>query len=1561
MARTKGKSAESKESGSSDKNAGEGARVSSQHDAPASPAQGGHHYVVGIGASAGGLEALSALVSKLRPGLGMSYVVVQHLSPSYKSMLPQLLGRETSLPVVEIVHGQPPRPDTIYITPPDRNVVLKDGKLELLQSPREIMPKPSVNLLLSSLAEERREDAIGVILSGTGSDGSSGIRAIKAAGGFTFAQDPASAKYDGMPQAAIDTGCVDWIQTPDGIAEELARLSEARPVLPTTEQEELPLSALKRLLNKVRSRTKLDFSGYKESTLWRRVERRLFANRCPSLDAYLTLVEQHPDELDRLAKDILISVTSFFRDRDSFIALERALKKVLERKRPGDEIRIWVPGCATGEEAYSIAIMVHRLLGSSFDQYRLQIFATDVDMDAMLIARRGIYSYPLLSELDSAVVQRYFRPSNDRFEIVKSVRDVVIFARQDLVLDPPFLRLDLISCRNVLIYLQPNLQARILSLFHYALLPDAYLFLGKSESVAQQDLLFVAENKEARVFRRRSEGGRALLAAASSTSQQAQSESVERTSLVGRSVPPREQQILRAASGFYMPPGVVVDKQMRVLHVLGDVGSFMQIPPGKASLDLNALLVRDLKIEAQTLLRSVEQRGESAIGRQRLPLRAAGGPLIRLAVHPLDVDGTERLFLICFVPADEPADDKRKLLESGDAERSPLEDELIATREHLQTIVEELETSNEEMQALNEEVQAANEELQATNEELEAANEELQSTNEELLTINEELQVKSTDLVRTNNDLASIQDNVGLPLIVVDADLAVTRYNAAAEKLFKMHRGLIGESVERLYFPGGMQGIPALVADALKRRKVVETTISGDSSEYLLRITLIFGEADLPVGAIVSLLDQTDLLRTARLLGESEARLRDVLDRMNFLVAIKDVSGKYIYANEPYKAYFAAGPDLIGGTDSGSLVSGLSDVFRGEELVVLRRRELIEQQIRLDTRVGARWLHFVRFPLIDADNSVYALCIQAMDITDKRHADEQLRLAARVIEGAAEAVLITDPDQKIVTVNAAFTRITGYRLEDVAGKTPRLLKSGNHPPEFYRSMWEEVKAHGVWQGEIENRRKNGQVYTEWLTINVIRNDEGGVANYVAIFSDISSLREARRRLEFQASHDPLTGLPNRALLNDRMAGAINRSQRHKQRVAVIFVDLDNFKDINDTLGHDQGDVVLREVARRLRGAMRDQDTVARLGGDEFVLLLEEVRDGEIEMLVERCRSALGEPVPLEERSFSLTASIGVAVYPEDGKEVSDLLRSADAAMYRSKQAGRDTYTFSTQEIRRAPVERLAMISGLRQAYESREEIYMVFQPQYSLPDRKLIGFEALMRWSSPTLGDVPPSRFIPLAEEIGLIKALSEWQFAAVIEQIRAWRAEGLSVPPVSLNVAPQQARSVALAQSLLALLAAAGLPSDAIGVELTESALAHAPEQLALALNELRVAGIECSLDDFGTGYSSLSRLSRLPITTLKIDRSFVDGLGEGGNPNDQEIARTVIVMAHSLGMRALAEGVETESQMTALRSLGCDAVQGYLLGRPIGAFKATLLLQELGVTRRPPPAVRRQKKKSP
>lgn len=1498
-----------------------------------------HHYVVGIGASAGGLEALTSLVSHLAPGLGMAYVVVQHLSPSYKSMLPQLLSRETELPVMEIVHGQPPLPDTIYITPPNRNVLLKGGKLELMESPREVVPKPSANLLFSSLADECKDDAIGIVLSGTGSDGSNGIRAIKAAGGFTFAQDPLSARYDGMPRSAIETGCVDWIQTPEKIAEELARLSHDRPVLPIEDpKEDLPLSALKRLLAKVRVRTKLDFSGYKETTLWRRVERRLFANRMPTLDAYLAFVDQHPEELDRLAKDVLISVTAFLRDRESFSTLETVLNDIVGRKNKGDEIRIWVPGCATGEEAYSIAILLHQVLGNDFDQYRIQLFATDVDTDAMQFARRGIYSAASLAELDPQIVQRYFRPIEDRYEISRTIRDVVLFARQDLVLDPPFLRLDLISCRNVLIYLQPSLQARILSLFHYALLPEGRLFLGKSESVAQQDLLFVPEHKEERVFRRRADSISNL--PSTGGLQIPASGELPTPSSLSRGAT-REHAIIKAAARIYVPPAVIVNGALQIQHVLGNASEYLQIPVGRVSLDLSALLMKELKLEAQALIRAAGQKGQGVEGRIRMPLKTKEGSLIRLAVHPLGLDGPEQLFLVAFesAPLKEAGNGTAK---NGDACKSQMEDELTATREHLQTLVEELETTNEEMQALNEEVQAANEELQATNEELEASNEELQSTNEELLTINEELQIKSTDLVRTNADLESIQNNVGMPMLVTDHQGKITRFNGSAAALFKMHPGMIGEPLSALALPRGMDSFEGTVTAALDRRKPTETHLGGDGRDYLLRISLNYCGDEHPIGAIISLLDQSELVRANRLLQESEARLRAVMDHTPFLVAIKNLAGAYLYANTNYEEYFAAdGVSLLGVFDAKFLPDHIVKKFREEEVMVLRRDELVENLELIETRKGQRYLEFSRFPLRDSSGEAYSICIQAVDVTEKRRAEEQLRLAARVIGGAAEAVVVTDANQTIVTVNEAFCRITGYSPEEMIGKSPRILKSGKHDDAFYRSMWADLERTGVWQGEIENRRKDGSVYAEWLTINAIRDNDGVLTHYVAIFSDITTLKETRQRLEHRALHDELTGLPNRALFNDRANLAVIRAKRNGERFAIMFIDLDNFKDINDSLGHEVGDILLKAVAERLKSLLRQQDTVSRLGGDEFVILTEELRDGEAEVLAERCRGAMSLPFPLQGNDLYVSASMGIALYPDDGDDVGALLQSADSAMYRAKQSGRNTYTFSTVETRRTPAERLNLINGLRQAMQSEDELHIVFQPQFNLPDHRVIGLEALIRWNSPSLGAVPPARFIPLAEETGLILPLTDWIFRTTLAQIRAWKDAGLQPPPVSLNVSPFHLRGHILSETLTRTLDAYDLSAESVTVEVTEGVMGQSPEAVTAALLQLKGLGVKSSLDDFGTGFSSLSRLSRLPVTTLKIDRSFVDGLDASEKSHDLEIARTIILMAHSLEMTALAEGVETEGQLKVLSALGCDAVQGFFLSHPLPATGVEVFLR--------------------
>ena len=459
-------------------------------------------FIVGIGASAGGLEALSQLFPNLPKNLGLSYVVVQHLSPTYRSMMAHLLGRETTMPVRDIEDGSRPEPNTVYITPPNRNVSLHLGCFRLVVPAKESLPKPSVNLFFTSLADEAAESCIGIILSGTGSDGASGIHAIKAAGGFTFSQDPTTAKYNGMPQSAIDTGSVDWILPPENMGAEIGLIVQNRGCIPMATQAANAPATLKTLLAKVRGRTKVDFSQYKEPTLWRRIERRMAANHVGTLPDYLALVDERPGELDKLCKDILISVTSFFRDTEAFAGLEKVVARILIGKSAGDDIRIWVAGCATGEEAYSLAILFAEQLGSAFDQYRIQIFATDIDLEAMARARRGIFPAPSLAHMDRNRVKAHFTGHGDRYEINKNLRDVVIFARQDLVQDPPFLRLDLVTCRNVLIYFQSELQSRLLSVFHYALNPGGFMFLGKSESVFQQEGLFDVVDKESRLYSR---------------------------------------------------------------------------------------------------------------------------------------------------------------------------------------------------------------------------------------------------------------------------------------------------------------------------------------------------------------------------------------------------------------------------------------------------------------------------------------------------------------------------------------------------------------------------------------------------------------------------------------------------------------------------------------------------------------------------------------------------------------------------------------------------------------------------------------------------------------------------------------------------------------------------------------------------------------------------------------------------------------------------------------------------------------------------------------------------
>lgn len=553
--------------------------------------------------------------------------------------------------------------------------------------------------------------------------------------------------------------------------------------------------------------------------------------------------------------------------------------------------------------------------------------------------------------------------------------------------------------------------------------------------------------------------------------------------------------------------------------------------------------------------------------------------------------------------------------------------------------------------------------------------------------------------------------------------------------------------------------------------------------------------------------------------------------------------------------------------------------------------------------------------------------------------ERRLRLATTILQSTNEGILVTDQNSKIVFINPAFTRITGYSNEEAAGQTPRILQSGRHTQAFYEALWHELSQTGHWQGEMFNKRKNGDIYPEWLTISAVRDDEGSVTHYAAVFSDISVIKKSQEELDHLAHHDPLTGLPNRLLLHDRLSKAMHHAARSKTKLAILFIDLDRFKNINDTLGHSIGDRLLSETGLRLQSHTRDEDTVSRLGGDEFLIILEELRHPDDAGLVAgTLLKALAEPFEIDEHTMVLTASIGISLFPDDGADVETLVRNADTAMYRAKELGKNNYQFYSAEFTAQVLERFALEKHIRDALHLGQfELY--YQPQISLADKSIVGVEALLRWHHPKEGVVAPPIFLHVVEEIGMMSPLGDWVFRTACRQWREWVDSGIRPIRVAVNVSGSQFSDRGMIANTRAAMDEFKVDPNYFEFEITESTVLQSPDRAVDLLNELRDMGIRLAIDDFGTGYSSLSYLKRLPIHALKIDRSFISDIPE--DSDDAAITLVIIALAHTLRLEVVAEGVENGDQEQFLHEQNCDLAQGYFYSRPIPADKLTELLR--------------------
>ena len=550
------------------------------------------------------------------------------------------------------------------------------------------------------------------------------------------------------------------------------------------------------------------------------------------------------------------------------------------------------------------------------------------------------------------------------------------------------------------------------------------------------------------------------------------------------------------------------------------------------------------------------------------------------------------------------------------------------------------------------------------------------------------------------------------------------------------------------------------------------------------------------------------------------------------------------------------------------------------------------------------------------------------EIIERERAEEGLRLSAKVFENTVEGVIITDAETRILAVNKAFSQVTGYTIEEVLHLTPQILKSGRHHPRFYADMWKSLKQSGQWVGEIWNKRKNGEIYPERLTIGVVRDSAGGVGHYVGVFSDITDIKRSQERLDFLAHHDLLTNLPNRLLFNHRLMQSIALAQRNMRQLAVVFIDLDHFKNVNDTLGHDLGDELLKRVATDLSVHVRASDTLARIGGDEFILLLDEIEAPRYAgAIAEKFLNLLSQSIMVSGYEIIISASIGVSFYPGDGQDVATLVKNADTAMYYAKTHGRNSYHFYAPEMSEYARERVHLEALLHRSIE-RGEFTLHYQPQVDLITGRLAGVEALARWNSPELGAVSPVRFIPIAEDIGFISTLGEWVLRTACLQVQEWDRAGLNVPYISVNLSVKQLEHGDVVDSISRVLAETGLTASRLEMEVTESAVMD-NERVLNILNGLRLLGVQLAVDDFGTGYSSLSYLRRLPIQKLKIDRSFISDVTT--EPSREAIVRAIIALSNALGLHTVAEGIETEAEANFLRQEGCQQAQGFLFGRPV------------------------------
>lgn len=1086
-------------------------------DRPAAAPEAPGFPIVGVGASAGGLAATAELLLHLGPRPGVALVIVHHLAPTHESSLVDIFSRATPLPICTASEGTPVEPNHVYVVPPNAGLLLADGLLRLTPRIETGGLHLPIDRFFESLAADRASRAVGVLLTGTGSDGSQGIKAIKAEGGVTFAQD-ASAEHRGMPDSAIATGCVDFVLPPERIARELVRISERAPLTPSADDG----PELQRILSALRKATGVDFASYKRSTVRRRVQRRVLVHGLPGLREYADLLEQKPAEVNALGEEVLIHVTSFFRDPETFDVLKTSVYPRLLESRPRDAcVRVWVPGCSTGEEVYSLAMSLLEFLSDGAIDLPLKLFGTDVSLGALERARSGKYGASIESDVSPGRLQRFFTKMEGGYQIRKDIRDLCVFARQDVTRDPPFSGMDLVSCRNLMIYLGSVLQDRLLPVFHYALKDPGFLVLGTSETIRAFPGFSELDAKN-KIYARTAAAPR-LLFDFTNPRFEALPHAVSAPSPSGSQDVQREADRLVLAE--FAPPGVVVTDDLAIVQFRGKTGPFLEPTPGVASFNLLRMVKEELRVP---LRQAVDEARSGRSARRRAKLLTAPGSAprnVEIEVIYFGVaSAAQRFFVVLFkeILPDPGASTEKEAAPSAGPGAESLGQELASTRDYLQSVIEQLEASNEELKAANEEIVSSNEELRSTNEELQMAKEELQATNEELRTVNEEMSVRNLDGTRLNDDLSNVLSSVEIPIVILGRDSRIRRFTPAAAKVFRFVASDVGRPIGDIKPIVQIPDLARMIADVLERLGAAGRAVQDEEGRWYQLAVRPYLTSDSRIdGTVITFFDIDAVKKAEQLLEQARDYAESIVDTVRECLVVLDRDLRVRSANRAFYRTFGVTPREIEGRC-------LHEIGRGEWNIPALRARLealgegdklegfrVEQELEGN---GARAFVLNARRIEHTPSVLLAL----EDVTERERAEEVARRTEsgfrEMLTTAAEAILMTARDGRIVFANQAAARIFGFAADEMEGLPvdsllPERLRGRHtrHRADYMKDLSPRLMGR---DRELVGVRKDGVEFPiEVVLGSMVREGEALVVSFV---NDITRRRESEGKIrEYQ--------------------------------------------------------------------------------------------------------------------------------------------------------------------------------------------------------------------------------------------------------------------------------------------------------------------------------------------------------------------------------------------------------------------------------------------------------------